>query len=96
MANEKKREELKVVIVEFRVSMHCNACERTIVETFTTEKLLQKLKMKTRKKVEIAANKREEEGSKDTGENVASEAIPQPINGHCPPIFNDCCENKDL
>ncbi|XP_034930325.1 heavy metal-associated isoprenylated plant protein 19 [Populus alba] len=120
MANEKKREELKVVIVEFRVSMHCNACERTMariiskfkrVETFTTDmskhrgggnrqnrpqKLLKKLKKKTRKKVEIAASKREEEGSKDTGENVASEAIPQPINGHCPPIFYDCCENEDL
>ncbi|KAL9363964.1 hypothetical protein Peur_041837 [Populus x canadensis] len=86
MANEKKREELKVVIVEFRVSMHCNACERTMakiiskfkgVETFTADM----------DKHKGGANKREEEGSKDTGENVASVAIPQPINGHCPPIF---------
>ncbi|XP_030512359.2 heavy metal-associated isoprenylated plant protein 19 isoform X2 [Rhodamnia argentea] len=43
---KKKKEEPKVVVVEFRVSMHCNACERTVartiskikgVETFSTD-----------------------------------------------------------
>ncbi|KAJ6725524.1 HEAVY METAL-ASSOCIATED ISOPRENYLATED PLANT PROTEIN 7 [Salix purpurea] len=121
MANEKKREELKVVTVEFNISMHCNACERTVakiiskfkgVETFRTDmnkhkvvvtgridpqKLLKKLKNKTGKKVEILANKREEEGSRDTGENAVSEAIPRPVNDRCrPPISYDCCENNDL
>ncbi|KAF9677957.1 hypothetical protein SADUNF_Sadunf08G0161900 [Salix dunnii] len=120
MANEKKREESKVT-VELKISMHCNACERTVakiiskfkgVETFRTDmnkhkvvvtgridpqKLLRKLKKKTRRKVEIVGNKREEEGSRDTGENAASEAIPRPVNERCrPPISYDCCENNDL
>ncbi|KAJ4828931.1 hypothetical protein Tsubulata_040082 [Turnera subulata] len=46
MANEEEKEEPEPMVVEFRVSMHCNACERTVakviakfkgVETFTTE-----------------------------------------------------------
>ncbi|KAL3577586.1 hypothetical protein D5086_019090 [Populus alba] len=46
------------------------------------QKLLKKLKKKTRKEVEIVANKKEEEGSKDTTSrteeiNVASESFPQ-------------------
>ncbi|KAL9353490.1 hypothetical protein Peur_056170 [Populus x canadensis] len=122
MANKKKKEEdLKAVVAEYKVSMHCNACERTVakiismfegVETFRTDmnkhkvvvtgridpqKLLKKLKKKTRKKVEIVASKKEEEGSKDhtsrTEEiNVASESFPQQY----PPIFFDCCKNNDL
>ncbi|KAH7573644.1 hypothetical protein ACOSP7_007427 [Xanthoceras sorbifolium] len=46
MGNLNKNEQLEVVVVEFNVSMHCNACERTVaraiskfkgVETFTTD-----------------------------------------------------------
>ncbi|KAJ6889884.1 heavy metal-associated isoprenylated plant protein 19 [Populus alba x Populus x berolinensis] len=121
MANKKKEEEdLRAVVAEYKVSMHCNACERTVakiismfkgVETFRTDmnkqkvvvtgridpqKLLKKLKKKTRKEVEIVANKKEEEGSKDTSRteeiNVASESFPQQY----PPIFFDCCKNNDL
>ncbi|KAJ6980931.1 hypothetical protein D5086_019086 [Populus alba] len=121
MANKKKKEEdLRAVVAEYKVSMHCNACERTVakiismfkgVETFRTDmnkhkvvvtgridpqKLLKKLKKKTRKEVEIVANKKEEEGSKDTSRteeiNVASESFPQQY----PPIFFDCCKNNDL
>ncbi|XP_048129725.1 heavy metal-associated isoprenylated plant protein 19 isoform X1 [Rhodamnia argentea] len=32
---KKKKEEPKVVVVEFRVSMHCNACERTVARTIS-------------------------------------------------------------
>ncbi|KAJ8767551.1 hypothetical protein K2173_017620 [Erythroxylum novogranatense] len=46
MGDEKKKDDLKEVVVEFNVPMHCNACERTVaktiskfkgVERFTTE-----------------------------------------------------------
>ncbi|XVF62691.1 hypothetical protein PTKIN_Ptkin09bG0028700 [Pterospermum kingtungense] len=47
MANEKeKKDDKKVIIAEYKVSMHCNACERTVakaiaklkgVEKFTTD-----------------------------------------------------------
>ncbi|GAY36083.1 hypothetical protein CUMW_020150 [Citrus unshiu] len=46
MGKKKKHEELKLVVAEFKVSMYCNACERTIaraiskfkgVEKFTTD-----------------------------------------------------------
>ncbi|GLT42023.1 hypothetical protein SLA2020_160470 [Shorea laevis] len=46
MSNDKSNEDEKVVVAEFNVSMHCNACERTVakiisklkgVEKFTTD-----------------------------------------------------------
>ncbi|OMO53761.1 hypothetical protein CCACVL1_28380 [Corchorus capsularis] len=46
MAKDKKKEEEKVIVAEFKVSMHCNACERSVakaiskfkgVEKFTTD-----------------------------------------------------------
>ncbi|WJZ86985.1 hypothetical protein VitviT2T_006394 [Vitis vinifera] len=46
MANDKEKNEEKVVVAEFSVSMHCNACERSVakaiskckgVEKFTTD-----------------------------------------------------------
>ncbi|KAL3727466.1 hypothetical protein ACJRO7_032228 [Eucalyptus globulus] len=39
---KKKKEELKVVVVEFRVSMHCNACERTVARTISKIKGIEK------------------------------------------------------
>ncbi|KAM7278513.1 hypothetical protein ACFE04_005647 [Oxalis oulophora] len=46
MGKKDKKPELKVVVVEYKVSMHCNACERSVVrilnkiegiETYSTE-----------------------------------------------------------
>ncbi|KAK5794343.1 hypothetical protein PVK06_035565 [Gossypium arboreum] len=77
MENEKKKDDKEVIVAEFKVSMNCNACERTVakviaklkgVEKFTTDmnknkvvitgkidlqKVLEKLRKKTGKKVEI-------------------------------------------
>jgi len=79
----------------FRTDM--NKHKVVVTGRIDPQKLLKKLKKKTRKKVEIVASKKEEEGSKDhtsrTEEiNVASESFPQQY----PPIFFDCCKNNDL
>lgn len=79
----------------FRTDM--NKHKVVVTGRIDPQKLLKKLKKKTGKKVEILANKREEEGSRDTGENAVSEAIPRPVNDRCrPPISYDSCENNDL
>lgn len=78
----------------FRTDM--NKHKVVVTGRIDPQKLLKKLKKKTRKEVEIVANKKEEEGSKDTSRteeiNVASESFPQQY----PPIFFDCCKNNDL
>ncbi|GKU85579.1 hypothetical protein SLEP1_g234 [Rubroshorea leprosula] len=52
MSNDEGNEDEKVVVAEFNVSMHCNACERTVanvisklkgVEKFTTDMNRQKV-----------------------------------------------------
>ncbi|KAI8012667.1 Heavy metal-associated isoprenylated plant protein 19 [Camellia lanceoleosa] len=42
MAGDKKDNEDKVVVVEFNVSMHCNACERTVAKTISKIKGVEK------------------------------------------------------
>ncbi|KAK4767542.1 hypothetical protein SAY86_015292 [Trapa natans] len=43
MAKEGDAEEPKIVVVEFGVSMHCNACERSVAKTIGKIKGVQKL-----------------------------------------------------
>ncbi|KAK7264575.1 hypothetical protein RJT34_32184 [Clitoria ternatea] len=42
MGKNKKVEQAKVVVVEFKVSMHCNACERTVAKTISKCKGVEK------------------------------------------------------
>ncbi|KAM5569120.1 heavy metal-associated isoprenylated plant protein 19 [Rosa sericea] len=113
MGKKKKNEqETKVVVAEFKVSMHCNACERIVaktllkikgVEKFATdmnnhkvvvtgkidpEKVLKKLRKKTRKKVEIIDDK--EEKPKDASDEGYRA---RPLIVH--PLMFDCCKESD-
>ncbi|XP_061367935.1 heavy metal-associated isoprenylated plant protein 19 [Gastrolobium bilobum] len=42
MGKDKKVEQNKVIVVEFKVSMHCNACERTVAKTISKCKGVEK------------------------------------------------------
>ncbi|CAL0307242.1 unnamed protein product [Lupinus luteus] len=42
MGKDKKVDEIKLVTVEFKVSMHCNACERSIAKTISKFKGVEK------------------------------------------------------
>ncbi|KAJ9181988.1 hypothetical protein P3X46_006028 [Hevea brasiliensis] len=124
MANEEKNDQREVKMVEFKVSMYCNACERTVaktiskfkgVETFATDmnkhkvvvtgcmdpqKLLEKLKKKTRKKVEIIEKEKEEAEEEKKEEKAPKENLsdnqeneePKGVEG--PPYFLDYCKEE--
>ncbi|XP_021904868.1 heavy metal-associated isoprenylated plant protein 19 [Carica papaya] len=75
MANDQKKDDVKIVNVEFKVSMYCNACERTVarviskikgVETFTTDMNKQRVTVKGR----IDAEKVLKKLRKKTGKKV--------------------------
>ncbi|KAK4854777.1 hypothetical protein QYF36_001123 [Acer negundo] len=106
MGNQNKNEELQVVVTEFNVSMHCNACERTVartiskfkgVETFTTDMNKHKVVVTGRidpkkllKKMKNKTGKRVEIVI-NKNELETSEVVINEGN-HAAPIF-DCCKD---
>ncbi|KAI3469493.1 hypothetical protein Pfo_026156 [Paulownia fortunei] len=42
MAGKKKNKEQKVVVAEYKVSMHCNACERSVAKAISKMKGVEK------------------------------------------------------
>ncbi|XP_031252016.1 heavy metal-associated isoprenylated plant protein 19-like [Pistacia vera] len=49
MAKKKKNEDLELVVAEFKVSMHCNACERTVAKAISKLKGVEKFSTNMKK-----------------------------------------------
>ncbi|EOY06360.1 hypothetical protein QUC31_016320 [Theobroma cacao] len=100
MANEKKKDEKKVIVAEFKVSMHCNACERTVakaiaklkgVEKFTTDMNKHKVVIsgkidpqKVLKKLKKKTGKKIEIMVKEKKEEISKDTS----NENCKPFVN--------
>ncbi|CAA6663363.1 unnamed protein product [Spirodela intermedia] len=56
----------KAAIVELKVSMHCKACERSVLHSLRSLKDLEELKKRTGRRVEIVTKRKGDE----TGDNV--------------------------
>ncbi|XP_023006005.1 heavy metal-associated isoprenylated plant protein 19 [Cucurbita maxima] len=117
MEKKKKTEEIKPLTAEFKVSMHCKACERTVakaiskfkgVEKFMTDmgkhkvvvmgkfdpqKVVKKLRKKTRKPVELVVDK----GAMAKEATVAKDPErSDPNNSNQVMMFNCCKESAQL
>ncbi|TQD75149.1 hypothetical protein C1H46_039308 [Malus baccata] len=111
-SKKKNDQELKVVSVQFKVSMHCNACERTVVKTLRKLKGVEKFTTEMKKHKVVVTGKIDPQKvlkklRKKTGKKVEivvdKEEKPKDASGegnltkpNVYPPFFDCCKESEI
>ncbi|CAB4262804.1 unnamed protein product [Prunus armeniaca] len=114
MGKKKKKndQEAKVIVAEFNVSMHCNACERTVAKTLSKLKGVEKFTTDMNRHKVVVTGKMDPQKvlkklRKKTGKKVEivvdKEENPNDASDegnlakpNVYPPFFDCCEDSDI
>ncbi|XP_021808636.1 heavy metal-associated isoprenylated plant protein 19 [Prunus avium] len=108
MGKKKKNDqEAKVIVAEFNVSMHCNACERTVAKTLSKLKGVEKFTTDMNKHKVVVTGKMDPQKvlkklRKKTGKKVEivvdKEEKPNDASdeGNLSKPFFDCCKETDI